>query len=116
MILVVILVLIVIVMADVMCAVIVKRHFMPVSIVTVEFIANGVGAPIRMSFFPVMKACHANGIEWQPDITGAQIIVLAADNTYKFDTVPDITVRNRRLHRYCRRRRHLHRYYGCRDL
>ena len=46
------------------------RHIMSLGFMAVTFVAYDVGAPIRMAFFPVMKARQAGCIQSQPDITG----------------------------------------------
>jgi len=98
-----------------------------VAVMAVEFIVNGVAAPIRMDSFPVMKTRQARRIQDEPDAVGAQIIILSAHNTHIFITVPDITIGNlyhrrdwwRRRLNYDRRRRrwkrcaNLYCYLGC---
>jgi len=58
-------------MIVIMVVIIVKRHIMSMGIVAIEFVAGGVDAPIRMDFFPIMKARQTGSIQGQPDIAGA---------------------------------------------
>ena len=44
----------------VMAMVVVTRHIVTVRIMAVKFVAGDMCAPIRMDFFPVMKARHAD--------------------------------------------------------
>lgn len=108
----------VVVMAHVMAHVVMTRHNMTVGVVTVKVVAYGMIAPVGMNFFPVMPARQSVGIQTQPDIAGTQIIILAADNADIFDTIPDVSIRNRYVHCYCWWRwcRDLNCHHGCRNL
>ena len=74
----VVVILVVVVMTVIMTGVvtaimtdIVKRRIMCADTVAVKFVVYGVGAPIRMGSFPVMKARQATCIKRQPDLVGA---------------------------------------------
>ena len=60
-----------VIMTDIAVVAVVKRHIMCADIVAVKFVAYGVGAPIRMGSFPVMKARQTTCIKRQPDLVGA---------------------------------------------
>ncbi len=64
----------------------------PISPVTV--IASGVVPPILMAAFPAMKTLQPDGVTEQPDIARSQIVILVANETDVFVTIPDVTVRN----------------------
>ena len=63
------------------------------------FVADGVFAPVHMSSFPVMKPPQPERFTDQPDMVGAQIIILRSDDTHIFVPVPDVKIRNPYLHR-----------------
>src|SRR5271168_398440 len=70
------------------------RHHMTVGIVAETVVADDMVAPVRMDFFPVVKARHANRIKRQPDIARPQIKIRAANDADEFYAVPDVSVRN----------------------
>lgn len=79
---------------DVVAVVIPKRHVMPMGITAVKVVTNGMGVPIRVDSFPVMKTRRANGIKWQPDVPGSQIVILITDDADEFNTIPDVSIGN----------------------
>lgn len=91
---------------------VVAWHVMSVSIAAVEFIADGMVAPVGMNPFPVVETRRAVNIQSQPDVVGSQIVILAAHNADIFDPVPDISIRNTYFHRYCRWCWCWHDYHG----
>jgi len=68
------------------------------------YIVSGVGVPIRVDPFPIMKTRHAEGFTTNPDVVRPQIVVHTADDADVFVTVPDVIIRIH-VHRYHRRRR-----------
>ena len=92
---------------------VVVRHVMSVSVVAIEFVADGMVAPVGMTPFPIVEARRAASIQGQPDVVGSQIIILATNNADKFDAVPDISIRNADFHRNGRSGNC---YHGCRQL
>jgi hypothetical protein len=64
----------------------------------VVFILNGVGVPIRMISFPIMKTCHAKGFATQPDMAWSQIVILTANDADVLIAVPVVIVR---IHPHC---------------
>ena len=70
----------------------------------VMLIGNGMGVPIRMHPFPIMKTRHTEGLTTNPDMVWSQIVILTAGDADIFVTVPDVIIRIH-LHRDRRRRR-----------
>lgn len=71
-----------------------QRLGMSMSISSEAVVTNGVVTPIPVAPFPSMEAVQPAGIANQPHIAGAQVVILIADNTDEFNSVPDIGVRN----------------------
>ena len=63
------------------------------AIVSKTIIADGMAPPIRMASDPHVETIQANRIAGQPYITRPQIIILVADKTNVFVTVPYVIVR-----------------------
>ena len=81
---------------------------MSIAIRPVTVIANGMDPPIRMASFPSMETVQPEGFTEQPDIAGSQIVILVAQETDVFVTVPDVTVRNHYRGHFHRCRSHNH--------
>ena len=69
-------------------------HNTAVGIISETNIASGVASPIRMVSFPSVETLQPDWITGQPNITGSQVKIRAANDTDEFDTVPDVAVRN----------------------
>jgi hypothetical protein len=82
---------------------IVARHVMTMGVRAEIHVDGGMGAPIRMSPFPIVKSREPIRVAIDPDVAGSEIIICAANNADKFDSVPDISIRNAHFHRYCGR-------------
>ena len=65
------------------------------AIVSKTIIADEMVMPIRMTSDPDMETIQADRVANQPDITRAQIIILIADQTNVFITIPYVIVRYR---------------------
>ena len=48
----------------------------PVGVVTITVVADGMGAPICMIVFPSVESRHARPIQIQPHVAGPEIIIL----------------------------------------
>ncbi len=99
---------VVVIMAVTVVLVVALVAILPVVIVmssvaaAVEFIVNGMVAPIRVIPFPAMKALKPPWFTDNPDMARAQIVILTADKADVFVTVPGVIIRI-----------HPHRYHGC---
>ena len=63
------------------------------AIVSKTIIAHEMAPPIRMASDPYMETIQADRVASQPYITRPQIIILVADKTNVFVTVPYVIVR-----------------------
>jgi hypothetical protein len=79
-------------------------------VVSETVIPNGLGAPIRMVSFPSMETRQSIPVTSQPDIAGPQIEIPVANDADKFNTIPDVAVRNHYWLNRCRSH-----YHRCRD-
>jgi len=73
---------------------------MSLGVAAVMFVGDGMGMPIRMNSFPVMKALKPPWFTTEPDIAWPQIEIHTAHQAHIFVTVPDVIVRNRHHHRH----------------
>ena len=53
-------------------------------------------APVRMVSFPIVEMMQPRFIHRNPNVAGAQIIILAADHAHVFVAIPDIIIRGSR--------------------
>src|SRR5277367_1149713 len=67
---------------------IVARHVMTVGVRAEFHVDGGMGAPVRMSPFPIVKSREPIRVANEPDIAGTQIIIIRSDNADKFDAIP----------------------------
>jgi len=66
---------------------------MAIAIVSKTIIADEMASPVRMASDPYMETIQTDRIAKQPDITRPQIIILVADETNVFITIPYVIVR-----------------------
>jgi hypothetical protein len=81
-------------------------------VVSITIIADGMAPPIRMASDPDMETIQADRVAKQPDITRPQIIILVADETNVFITIPYVIIR---YHHRLRCRRDNYRRRSCND-
>jgi len=77
-------------------------HGIALSVNAVFRVENGMFTPIRMIFLPAVKPLQPLRIARNPDVTGAQIVIIRADDAYEFIAIRYVGIRHANIPSHCR--------------